>query len=94
MGSSPHERQEAIHIVERQLPKSLKLFRGEDSPGLPGGVRVSVGNTERASWDLRSGTAHIIGPAAEAGFVPAQRGDTEANRRHNDRARRSGSTRP
>ena len=31
MGSSPHERQEAIHIVERQLPKSLKLFRGEDS---------------------------------------------------------------
>ena len=76
MGSSPHERQEAIHTPS--------FFEGRMA-GLPGGVRARSGNTERASWDLRSGTADMIGPAAEAGFVPAQRGDTEANRRHNDR---------
>ena len=78
MGSSPHERQEAIHIVERQLPKRLKLFRGEDSWFARGrqGQLWEYG-TGKLRFAVEAGV--MISKAIEAGFVPVQRGDTEAN---------------
>ena len=75
MGSSPHERQEAIHIVERQLPKRLKLFRSEDSR-FARGRQGQLWEYGTGKLGFTVGTAHRISPATEAGFVP---------RGHNDR---------
>ena len=62
----------------RALNKRLKLFRGEDG-WFARGRRGQLWDWGRGKLGFTVGTAHMIGPAAEAGFVPAQRGDAEAN---------------
>ena len=78
MGSSPHERQEAIHVVERQLPKRLKLFRGEDgwfARGRQG--QVWEYGTGKLGFTVKR--PRMVAKAIKAGFVATQRGDQEAN---------------
>ena len=62
----------------RALNKRLKLFRGEDG-WFARGRQGQLWEWGRGKLGFTVGTAHMIGPAAEAGFVLAQRGDTEAN---------------
>ena len=62
----------------RALNKRLKLFRGEDG-WFARGRQGQLWEWGRGKLGFTVGTAHMIGPAAEAGFVPVQRGDTEAN---------------
>ena len=62
----------------RALNKRLKLFRGEDG-WFARGRQGQLWEWGRGKLGFTVGTAHMIGPAAEAGFVAAQRGDTEAN---------------
>jgi hypothetical protein len=60
------------------LNKRLKLFRGEDG-WFASGRQGQVWEWGRGKLGFTVGTTRMISIAQEAGFVPTQRGDQEAN---------------
>ena len=62
----------------RKLNKRLKLFRGEDG-WFAKGRQGQLWEYGRGRLGFTVGTSRMISNALEAGFVPTQRGDQEAN---------------
>ena len=62
----------------RKLNKRLKLFRGEDGWFAPGRLG-QVWEYGTGKLGSTVGTGVMISKAIEAGFIPTQRGDGEAN---------------